>query len=106
MRKHGLVHDLKKLDSFNQFIEKHSPKQSRQHSCSYIGDTLGEGGGSYDSFRAPYIQNAKFKRAGSGELIPPSQGNLNVSSFNFQNCQASPIDTDRVNHATDQVENK
>lgn len=25
MKKHGLINDLKKLDSFNKFIEKHSP---------------------------------------------------------------------------------
>lgn len=100
MRRHGLTNDLKKLDSFNQFIEKHSPKQSRQNSCSYIGDTLGEGG-SYDSFRAPYIQNAKFKRAGSGELIQSAQGgNLNISNFNFQNVSNSPAPEEKAQDQT------
>jgi hypothetical protein len=32
MLKHGLMNDLKKLDSFNKFVEQHSPKQSRQNS--------------------------------------------------------------------------
>jgi hypothetical protein len=68
MRKHGLLNDLKKLDSFNQFIEKHSPVQSRQNSCSYLGDMYG-GDGSCDSFKSPSIQETKFKRAGSGDLF-------------------------------------
>ena len=54
MKKHGLLNDLKKLDSFNQFIEKHSPVQSRQNSCSYLGDMYG-GDGSCDSFKSPTI---------------------------------------------------
>eukprot|EP00347_Sterkiella_histriomuscorum_P008840 403343537 len=90
MKKHGLIHDLKKLDSFNQFIEKHSPKQSRQNSCSYIGDNLG-GEGSYDSFRAPYIQNAKFKRAGSGDLIY----NPNLNSSNLELPQVQRFDDNK-----------
>ncbi|CDW72225.1 UNKNOWN [Stylonychia lemnae] len=84
MKKHGLMNDLKKLDSFNQFIEKHSPQQTRQNSCSYIGDNFG-GDGSCDSLRSPYIQQAKFKRAGSGDLV--HNNNLTNSNFSLSNFQ-------------------
>jgi hypothetical protein len=68
MKKYGLQNDVKQLDSFTQFFEKNSPVQSGKNSCSYLGDIYG-GDGSCDSFKSPSIQQAKFKRAGSGDLF-------------------------------------
>lgn len=39
MKKYGLTNDLKKLDSFNQFIENNSP---RQNSCSFSKEPFAE----------------------------------------------------------------
>jgi hypothetical protein len=79
MEKHGLANDLKKLDSFNQFIERHSPHQTRENSCGYLEDgfetdLIVVGGGSYcENFKSP-LNNKKFKRVGSGDIKYNSNG--------------------------------
>jgi hypothetical protein len=66
MQKHGLINDLKKLDSFNKFIEQHSSNQEKQNSVSFFENNNDHK--SIDSLQSPSVLQAKFRRMGSGDL--------------------------------------
>ncbi len=71
MKKHGLINDLKKLDSFNQFIEQHSPRNEYNIAQSFSGEI--------NMMDNSVLAELKVKRNSSGNSI-----GLKESSSDYQ----------------------